>query len=114
MKKVLFMGFTFFAVLVCTRCRHKQQNAYTDDTGHKLYDHYCAPCHLGTGQGGHTPGLGIPAPDIRKMTKSEAELQQIITNGFGKMPAFADSTSQQNITMIAKYAANEIEQHRPN
>lgn len=111
MKKVVFIGFTLLAVLVCTHCTHKQQNNYTTQTGHQLFDHYCAACHLGTGEGGHIPGLGIPAPDIRQMAKSEAELEKIITNGYGKMPAFADSTSQQNITLIAAYAANEIERH---
>jgi len=114
MKKVAFTGFIFFAVIVCTQCAQKQSSTYTADTGHKLYDHYCTPCHLGTGQGGPAPGSGIPAPDIRKMTKSEAELQQIITNGFGKMPAFADSTSQQNISLIAAYVVNEVEQHNTN
>ena len=82
----------------------------TED-GARLYDHYCARCHLDNGIGGPAPGNGINAVDIRQFTKSKSELEEIIKNGFGQMPALGDSMSRENISMIAAYVVTQIEKH---
>ncbi|MBS1617543.1 MAG: cytochrome c [Bacteroidetes bacterium] len=78
--------------------------------GAQLFVDNCARCHQVTGQGGPAPG-GLPAPDIRQLTKSPAELRQIIIFGFGKMPSFKDSISDAQISEIADYVAAQIERH---
>lgn len=87
-------------------------SAATDGStgGARLFVDNCARCHQVTGQGGPAPG-GLPAPDIRQLTKSPAELRQIITFGFGKMPSFKDSISDAQISEIADYVAAQIERH---
>ncbi|MBS1686025.1 MAG: cytochrome c [Bacteroidetes bacterium] len=78
--------------------------------GKQLFVDNCARCHQISGQGGPAPG-GLPAPDIRQPRKSPAELRQIITFGFGKMPSFHDSISDMQISEIADYVAVQIERH---
>jgi mono/diheme cytochrome c family protein len=105
-----------FAVIMFTQCEQPRQTAdSSSDEGAKLFIHNCARCHLSTGAGGPAPGEGVDgginAPDIRQFTKTAPELQDIITNGFGKMPSFKDSISDENISKIATYVAAQIEFH---
>ena len=104
----------FFIAMLVTQCQQPRQNAETlPDPGAKLYLQYCAGCHLGNGSGGQpTPGGGISSADIRQFTKTSPELMAIITNGFGEMPALGDSTSSENISLIANYVASQIELHQ--
>ena len=99
-------------LLLFTRCQHKQYNAdvpaQTDD-GRRLFDQYCVRCHLGNGGGGPSTEVGVNAPDIRQFTRSKADLVEIISNGYGKMPAFGDSIPKEDIPIIASYVATQIE-----
>jgi mono/diheme cytochrome c family protein len=112
MKKAACSFITLIAVLLLlTRCQQNQNNAViaTAD-GAKLFDRYCVKCHLSNGTGGISAETGgLNSADIRQFKKTPAELEAIITNGFGKMPAFGDSTSKENISMIAAYVATQIE-----
>jgi len=108
MKKTAFFFNVVFTLLIFSQCQQTQRKAATDD-GARLFDHYCARCHLESGTGGPTPIEGVNAPDIRQFTKSKDELEEIIKNGFGKMPGFGDSTSRENISVIATYVSTQIE-----
>jgi mono/diheme cytochrome c family protein len=111
-KVVLFLSCIVFTVAVLNQCRQNQNNAaVANEDGARLFRTYCATCHLANGTGGPAPQAGLNAPDIREFTKSKAELIDIISNGFGKMPSFKDSTSDENISMIATYVATQIERH---
>ncbi len=107
MKKIIFSTYVVTAVLIATCCQQKKTAATTE--GKRLFDHYCARCHLANGSGGPTPIPSVEARDLRKIEKTKTEIAVVITDGFGKMPAFADSTSQQNISLIASYVASQIE-----
>jgi mono/diheme cytochrome c family protein len=102
-----------FTILLVTQCQQPRQTAESSpDPGAKLFLHYCAGCHLSNGSGEQlTPGGGVHPADIRQFTKTAPELEAIINNGFGKMPAFHDSTSADNISLIANYVATQIELH---
>ena len=92
-----------------TACEQSRLRAdASPDPGAKLFVDNCARCHQVTGAGGPAPG-GLPAADIRKKTKSPAELREIITFGFGKMPSFKDSITDEQIAQIADYVATQIE-----
>ncbi|MDB5284424.1 MAG: Cytochrome oxidase, cbb3-type, subunit [Bacteroidota bacterium] len=109
---VSFVGF-FFVVILVTRCdRPRPATENSPELGARLFVQYCAPCHQGNGIGGPAPGGGLNAPDIRQFTKSPAELEVIIKNGFGKMPSFKDSTTAENIAIITNYVATNVELHR--
>lgn len=109
MKKIAFLFNLAFAFFIFTQCQQTQNKAVANDEGATQFSHYCARCHLGNGTGGPTPIPGVNAPDIRQFTKSQTELEEIIKNGFGKMPGFGDSTSKENIAMIASYVSTNIE-----
>ena len=113
MKNYLFLFLCFFsALLLITQCQQPRPTAESStDPGAKLFLTYCSRCHLGNGTGGPAPGGGINAVDIRQFTKSAAELETIIGNGFGQMPAFKDSLSNNDISVIANYVATQIELH---
>jgi mono/diheme cytochrome c family protein len=116
MKHITHLLGISIAVIMFTQCEQPRQTAYSSsDEGAKLFIDNCARCHLSTGAGGPAPGGGVSggfnAPDIRQFTKTAPELQEIITNGFGKMPPFKDSISDENISKIAAYVAAQIEFH---
>ena len=99
------------AAISLAHCDMPRQTAESSsDPGAVLFIDNCARCHLSTGAGSPAPG-GYPAADIREFDKNEAELREIITNGFGKMPSFKDSISDENIAKIATYVATQIERH---
>jgi mono/diheme cytochrome c family protein len=111
---VQFFFFPLLCAALTTQCQQPHPRAeVSSDEGAKLFVHYCAGCHLGNGSGGQTvPGGDMEAIDIRQMTKTAPELVSIISYGFGKMPGFKDSTSTENISMIADYVATQIEAHQ--
>ncbi|HWB64477.1 MAG TPA: cytochrome c [Chitinophagales bacterium] len=111
MKKFIVLMAAISGLLVLSQCWQHRSKAVTQDEGAKLFGDYCAGCHSITGRGGPSQIPGFNAPDLRKFKKSQAELEQIISNGYGKMPAFADSASTAEIAMIAQYVATDIEQH---
>jgi mono/diheme cytochrome c family protein len=108
-KYIFGCGSIFFAIILFTACQQHGSSAAATEGGAKLFDQYCATCHQGNGIGGPAPQVGLNAPDIRQFTKSQSELEGIITHGFGRMPAFGDSISAANISMIAAYVATQIE-----
>jgi mono/diheme cytochrome c family protein len=115
MKKIVFTFNIIVSIIILTQCQQKQNVPVTqEDEGKKLFEQYCVRCHLEAGNGGPTPTMGVDAPDIRQSIKSQPELVAFISNGWGKMPSFKDSTSDENISMIATYVATQVEKHSSN
>ena len=66
----------------------------------QLYKSKCAMCHSADGSGSSPAGKAMNVPDLRsdavqKMT--DAQLTDAITNGKGKMPAYKDKMTADDI-----------------
>src|SRR5207302_9297500 len=76
-----------------------------DQTGQTLFKGNCATCHSQNG----TPtavGKSLNAPDLGSapvQSQTKAQLQQIISNGKGNMPAFKDKLSEAEIDSLVAY-----------
>jgi cytochrome c6 len=76
-----------------------------DQTGRSLFNSTCASCH---GQNGTPTAVGksLNAPDLGSKAvqpQTDAELQQIIANGKGNMPAFNGRLSDSQIDSLVAY-----------
>ena len=100
-----------FALALFNQCQQPRKSAEGSlDEGAKLFLQYCSRCHSDKGMGGQAPG-NVTAPDIRRYTRSAADINWIISNGYGRMPSLKDSMTAGNITSIANYVAAQIEYH---
>jgi len=76
-----------------------------DQTGQALFNHNCATCHSQNG----TPtavGKSLNAPNLGSepvQNQTNTQLQQIIGNGKGNMPAFKEKLSQAEIDSLVAY-----------
>ena len=73
-------------------------------SGAAIYAQTCATCHGVDGQGGVGPALKGVAdryPDI-------ADQIAVVTNGFGRMPAFRGSLSAEEIRRVVEYERTEL------
>ena len=72
----------------------------------KTYKTNCVLCHAPDGSGSSASGKALKAQDLRSeavQKKSDAELTASITNGKGKMPAFAKKLKADDITQLVAY-----------
>jgi cytochrome c6 len=70
--------------------------------GAAIYAAKCAACHGKDGKG--TPvGQKMGAHDLNTLKESESEVVAKITNGDGKMPAFKQKLSADEIQAVAKF-----------
>jgi cytochrome c6 len=70
--------------------------------GAAIYAAKCTACHGKDGKG--TPvGQKMGAHDLTALKDSEAEIVGTITNGDGKMPAFKQKLSAEEIQAVAKF-----------
>jgi mono/diheme cytochrome c family protein len=76
--------------------------------GQERYEIFCSPCHdrLGTGQGmivrrGFTPARSFHEPRLRDAPTGH--FFEIITQGFGPMPSYADQLSEQDRWAVIAY-----------
>jgi len=67
-----------------------------------LFASKCAACHGKDGKG-TAVGQKMGAKDITALKGSEAELVKDISNGKGKMPAYKDKLSADEIQALAKF-----------
>ncbi len=74
--------------------------------GKTLFDSKCKMCHGADGAAATPMGKNLHIRDLRSadvQKQSDAELMQIITKGKGKMPAFGDKLTKEQITSVVKY-----------
>ena len=76
--------------------------------GQERYEIFCSPCHdrLGTGQGmivrrGFTPARSFHEPRLRDAPAGH--FFEIITQGFGPMPSYADQLSEHDRWAVIAY-----------
>ena len=76
--------------------------------GQQRYDIYCTPCHSPLGDGdGQVARRGFPHPptfhQARLREAPDRHLFDVITQGYGVMPAFADRTTPRDRWAIVAY-----------
>ena len=69
-----------------------------------MFSEECSVCHGATGHGGNG------GPDLRTMplAKTQAGAEKQVTNGGGGMPAFKGVLSEEEISNVAAYVAEDI------
>jgi quinohemoprotein ethanol dehydrogenase len=74
------------------------------EAGGEVFSENCSTCHGATGHGGNG------GPDLRTMplAKTQAGAEKQVTNGGGGMPAFAGTLSEEEISDVAAYVAEDI------
>jgi quinohemoprotein ethanol dehydrogenase len=72
--------------------------------GKEVFSEECSVCHGATGHGGNG------GPDLRTMplAKTQAGAEKQVTNGGGGMPAFKGQLSEEEISNVAAYVAEDI------
>jgi mono/diheme cytochrome c family protein len=72
--------------------------------GKEVFSEECSVCHGATGHGGNG------GPDLRTMplAKTQAGAEQQVTNGGGGMPPFKGVLSEEEISNVAAYVAEDI------
>jgi len=81
-------------------------NARADGDTAKVYKTNCVLCHAADGSGTSPSGKAMKAKDLRSAEvqgKTDAELQDFITKGQGKMPAFGKKLSADTIKSLVAY-----------
>jgi mono/diheme cytochrome c family protein len=77
------------------------------DDAASVYKAKCAVCHAPDGSGESVMGKKLGAKDLRSdevQKKSDAELNDLITNGMGKtMPAYKDKLTADQIKGLVAY-----------
>lgn len=69
-------------------------------TENSVYQKNCAKCHGKTAEGRHFGGPSLVSDKTR--TASSEELREIIGNGKGHMPKFADKLSAEDINRLVE------------
>jgi alcohol dehydrogenase (cytochrome c) len=74
------------------------------EAGAEVFSEECSVCHGATGHGGNG------GPDLRTMplAKTQAGAEKQVTNGGGGMPAFKGQLSEEEISNVAAYVAEDI------
>ena len=106
---------TLFAVLaLLISLQGTDLAAPQDQAGQTLFKSNCATCHSQNG----TPtavGKSLNAPDLGSapvQNQTNAQLQQIISNGKGNMPAFKDKLSPAEVDSLVAYAHTLSKRHK--
>jgi mono/diheme cytochrome c family protein len=74
--------------------------------GAKTFKANCVLCHGADGSGNTAAGKALQAKDLRSedvQKQSDAALTETITNGKGKMPAFGDKISPDDVKGLIVY-----------
>jgi len=72
----------------------------------KIYKTNCVLCHSADGSGDSASGKALHAKDLRSdevQKQSDEALDQVITKGKGKMPAFGAKITPDNVTKLVGY-----------
>jgi cytochrome c6 len=80
--------------------------AQAQDDGAKTFKTNCVLCHGANGSGNTTAGKALKAKDLRSaevQKQTNAALIEIISNGKGKMPAFAERIDPDEMKKLVGY-----------
>jgi mono/diheme cytochrome c family protein len=101
--RVLILRFIPTGV-ICLLALAAGAQAQTD--GAKVFKANCVLCHGVDGSGNTTAGKALQAKDLRSdevQKQTDATLTDAITNGKGKMPAFGDKISPDDVKSLVVY-----------
>jgi cytochrome c6 len=93
-----------FAGVICSVALAACAQAQSD--GAKVFKANCVLCHAADGSGNTAAGKALQAKDLRSeevQKQSDAVLIDAITNGKGKMPAFGDRISPDEVKSLVGY-----------
>ncbi len=79
--------------------------AFADD-GAAIYKSKCTMCHGADGTSNTPVGKTMKAPDLTSadvQKKGSEELEKIVTNGKGKMPAYKGKLKESEIDAVVKF-----------
>lgn len=96
--------FAFMALLIVLAAVTASA-APQDQSGRSLFNSTCASCH-GQNETPTAVGKSLNAPDLGSkavQNRTDAELQQIVTNGKGNMPPFNGRLSEAQINSLVAY-----------
>ena len=80
--------------------------AQTQPDAARIYKTNCALCHSADGSGDTATGKALHAKDLRSdevQKHSDAELEEVISKGRGKMPAFGAKLKPDDVTKLVAY-----------
>jgi len=72
----------------------------------KFFSKNCTLCHSANGSGDSPTGKALHAKDLRSdevQKQDDATLDEVITKGKGKMPAFGAKLKQDEVTKLVAY-----------
>jgi mono/diheme cytochrome c family protein len=107
LKVLQYSTFVCTALLALSAVRAQNPQPDASLTANPVYEKNCAKCHGKTAEGHHFGGP--PLISERAAAASADDLRNIITNGKGHMPKFADKLSTDEIATLVKQvqAANK-------
>lgn len=73
-------------------------------TGEQVYDQVCSRCHGAQLEGGIGPALGAGTDAAGR---DDQFWTQIISRGFGRMPSFRSTLSEEQILRVIEFARQE-------
>jgi mono/diheme cytochrome c family protein len=91
------------AVLMCVQA---VLAAPPDQAATNTFGTTCASCHGQKADGNTAIAKALHVPDLRSspvQSQSDAQLQQIISDGKGNMPSFKNSLTADQITSLVQY-----------
>ncbi len=98
-----FFSLTLAGMLCCLVVPSVMQAQSDAD---KIYKSNCALCHSADGSGSSPTGKAMHAKDLRSeevQKESDAAINEVITKGRGKMPAFGAKIKPDDITKLVAY-----------
>lgn len=75
--------------------------------GADLFRQKCASCH-GSDGAGTALGKKLGAKDLKSTKHSRSEVEKVIADGRGKMPAYRGKLSHEEIAALSAYVAYEL------
>ena len=91
---------------ICFAVLAMSTSARADGDTAKVYKTNCVLCHAADGSGTSPSGKAMKAKDLRSAEvqgKTDAELEEFITKGQGKMPAFGKKLTPDTIKALVAY-----------
>jgi len=78
------------------------------DDGGQMYGKKCLACHGLDGAGNKPLGKKVGAPDLRRSTLTQAEMERVISEGKGRMLPYRDKLTPEQIAAIAAHVKSAL------
>jgi cytochrome c oxidase subunit II len=83
--------------------RAEQQEAGTSTLGQELWEGSCAKCHGASGEGAYGPKIAGST-----LIADKTQVEQLLRNGFGKMPSVGREWNQTEMDAITSYLSGNL------